>query len=690
MKPAQTQNPPPGAQTPPVAPTSATERPSVELQGACKPSASAPILARLNPLALADTADVPAEIMVFPAGVHTIHATRAGKSVSATVSITSATAAAMQLALQAHSAGPQKPYFDFDHDDTAASAWPKGFRWETGTDGKPAGVYARVEWSASGQQAVLGKDYRSFSPAFFVDASTPARVTGAPINMGGLVNAPAFRAQAPIWAKDSPAASPTDNEQQQPTHTTMTAEEKKAADAAASQAAEANKAEAETTAIKAKNKELETENSALKARDAERRKADAKSKVDAAVARGAIPAKDEALQAKWRGLIEADPAHADLLDTLAGNNATRVITSAGEPIQAKDNAAESLRAYDAVKPEGKSKEALLAAAEKRAAIYAKAIAPLFKPGFALGPILAAHDLGTLGSELVLQRSLSMLKNTFPFLRAITTDFSAENANFNQTVITRLRGALNVNDYVDRKGYGANDAKTTDVPITINKHVGVPLSFSVNELASTSRDLFGEQAEGMHYALGTSFVNALLALVTPANFANASAAKLSAFGRSTMTSLAKELNKIGVSPLNRFALLNPDFFEKLGQDAALVQLAAFQKPEYITDYRLPPVAGFTPYEATTLPAANALAGFVGTSESLALATRVPNDYTKAIPGASGGGVVSTVTNPDTGISVQLVQYIDHDTAVATARVALMYGVAVGNKDTGRRLTQAAEV
>lgn len=643
----------------------------------------APILARLNPLALAETAEPPAEIMAFPAGVHTINATQDGKPVTAKVLVDAATATAMQAALKAHEAGPQKPYFDFDHDNTSASAWPKSFRWEAGGSGKSPGVYAAVEWSASGKTAVLGKDYRSFSPVFWTDEGNPARVITAPINMGGLVNSPAFRAQAPIWAKHSPAASPT--EQQQPTHITMTEEQKKAAEAA--QAAEASKA-----AIQAKDTEiaeLKKANDALKAKETQRIKDAAKARVDAAVARGAIAAKDTATQSKWCGILEANPEHAELLDTLPGSDITKTVTPASGAVQAKDNEAETLRAYAAIKPAGKEHAAQIDAARRRGAIYAKDIAPLFKPGFALGPILAAHDLGTLAPELVVQRCLALLKHAYPFLGAITTDYSGENAKFGQDIVTRLKGILNVNPYQKGKGYGTNDAKTADVKIPLDKHVGVPVTFDVEDLASTGRDLFGEQVEVMHYAIGSSFVDALLALITPANFQLATAEKLSLFGRPTMTRMAKEQNKTKVPPFGRFALLNPDYFEKLGQDNALVQLAAYQKPELITEYRLPPVAGYQPYEGATLPTANALAGFFGTAASLALTTRVPSDYTKAFPSATGGGVVSVVTNPDTGISVQLVQYVNHDTATATARVALMYGVAVGHKDTGRRLTQTAE-
>lgn len=66
--------------------------------------------------------------------------------------------------------------------------------------------------------------------------------------------------------------------------------------------------------------------------------------------------------------------------------------------------------------------------------------------------------------------------------------------------------------------------------------------------------------------------------------------------------------------------------------------------------------------------------------------MPNDYTKALPGASHGSV-SVVTNPDTGISVQLVQYVDHKLGAASWRIALMFGVAVGQAASGQRLISA---
>jgi len=51
---------------------------------------------------------------------------------------------------------------------------------------------------------------------------------------------------------------------------------------------------------------------------------------------------------------------------------------------------------------------------------------------------------------------------------------------------------------------------------------VQIVYTANDLASTARKLFPEQEEGMHYAIALNVVNALTALMTPANFTGAAA------------------------------------------------------------------------------------------------------------------------------------------------------------------------
>jgi phage I-like protein len=632
-----------------------------------------PVMARLaEPVGVraAEGVKPPRAIMWMPAGTHTIHATLQGNPVKRTITVTPETASVMQAALERELRTGHRPLIDFDHAHAAAAAWPTRYFWEEGR-----GVMVELEWSEAGAAAVTGKTHRAFSPEFFPDAQ--GRVIGAPKHHGSLVNDPAFTAIAPIWA----AAAKQPNQETMAKDTTDKTDRADQTDrsdsgtaALRAQHAEAQAAltaaKAEAEALKAKHAEAQQ---ALQA--ARREKAEAA--VQAAVDRGALPALDKPLQAKWAGLLEADPDNAKLLAALPDNPALKAGKSgAGTGIESRPGLVEALQAYQAARP------------SDRGAIYAKEIRPALDKGAILGPILAANSLGGLSGDLVVQRALTLLKLEFPFLTAISTDFSAERAAFNQTIKTRLRTPPAVTDYNPVTGYATSDATTTDVPVTIDNHKAVQISFNANELASTERDLFGEQAEGCQYALGKAMCDALFGRITAANYSNVTTKALASFGRPDLTAMAKALYDRGVSGAGRFVLLNSAYFEALQGDPTIVSLAAYQRPEIITGYTLPPIAGLQPYQAVNLPSTGNLTGFAGTPDSLCLATRLPNDYSAALPGASGGGTVATVTNPDTGISVMLVQFVNHQLGAAFWRVAVMFGTAVGNPASGQRLRSAA--
>ena len=305
-------------------------------------------------------------------------------------------------------------------------------------------------------------------------------------------------------------------------------------------------------------------------------------------------------------------------------------------------------------------------------------------------VQAANSLGTLTGTLVTQRALQLLKWEFPVLNLISTDFSAENAKFGQTVMTRLLTVPTVGDYDATNGYPVQAAATTDVPVVINKHKSVAVKFTVNDLASTRRLLFMEQEEPMHYAMGLQMVNDLYANFTPANYNDGGAPAivystvepLETFRRTTLINAGVAMTNRKVRKSGRVALLNAFYHGQLGADPSITQLAVFQAREFIETTQLPNVAGFKPIEAPNLPTANNQGGFLFTPDAIAMAARVPSDYTDVFPGATGGGVTSIVTNPDTGMSVMLVQYINHDSGAAVMRLAWMYGTAIGQVASGQ--------
>lgn len=643
---------------------------------------------------------LPREIVWCPAGEHEIYAhNSAMQPVQARVVCDETSARAIAAHFEGLRAKGARVWLDKNHESAEATADIRAFAWD------PArGIVATVDWTPYGERLLRDRVFCSFSPEFLRNKATcrPNMLIVGRAS-GGLVNAPAFGAAMPaliaarlagaeVNATTAPAGSAGESDPAMNKEllikllaalgVTLAPD----ADASATEAAinqAISKASAPVAASSAgtpPTAELE----ALRAQLATVRKDRAKTAVDSAVARGALPAKDEAIQAKWMGLIQSDPTHEALLAALPGNPALERKTTPGAGIiQVRDGAVDVLRALAATP---------IADTAKRGAIYARDIAPLFKDeGFALGPILAANSLGTLAGELTTQRSLSLLKLTFPWLNKISTSFSAEAVKFEQEVNTRLRTVPSLANFVAGTGYARQNATTADVPVVVNTHKGVEIAFTANELAATDRDLFGEQVEGAHYAIGKGLADSLLALITVANFANETVEATADVDAGTCDSLDAALAGRGViGP--RIGLFSSAVYRKLGKDSSIVTLAAQRREEIITQGVLPPIKGIQPYELFNLPTPEGenLTGFAGTADALALATRLPNDYSKVFGDVASNGVVQIVTNPDTGISVMLVRYVDHKAAEAAWRVALMWGAAKGNASSGQRLISAARV
>jgi hypothetical protein len=136
-----------------------------------------------------------------------------------------------------------------------------------------------------------------------------------------------------------------------------------------------------------------------------------------------------------------------------------------------------------------------------------------------------NSAGLLSGSLVMQKALATMAYEYPVLQKITTDFSGEPGELNQTANTRIVLTPAVQTYsttlgADGRPAGwstASAAQAVDVPVTIDSYYGVPIVFGVGTLASTVRDLFGETAPLAMYALGGAIVAKLTALMTAANF-----------------------------------------------------------------------------------------------------------------------------------------------------------------------------
>jgi hypothetical protein len=156
------------------------------------------------------------------------------------------------------------------------------------------------------------------------------------------------------------------------------------------------------------------------------------------------------------------------------------------------------------------------------------------------------SVGTLAGTLVLQRALPLLQYEFPILSSVYTDFTGDPGLLGQREVTRMimRPAIQTYDpTLDSggrpKGWTiASPGQSVDVPITLDEYVGVPIVFGSDMLSRTVRRLFDEQAPMALYALGSYFVNKVMALITAASFnaykGNSATAGATTSGSETIT------------------------------------------------------------------------------------------------------------------------------------------------------------
>jgi hypothetical protein len=688
------------------------------------------------------------EIVFLPEGLHKINPISGGIGKPIVILVDPRTANAVEEQReQIETRTDKRVYFDFNHEDGRASFWPQSFHWRAGE-----GVIAKGEWSESGRRAIEGKDFRAFSPVFHVDdkRKEPSKVVCVPSagpNMGGLVNDPAF-SNLPLWAKnDGTPVAPLELTAKENTgESNMTNEEiaalqakveelkgkvadfeaiaaKNSDDTSATAQADRFRAEAHAGELELEAERLKTLNT-IQAKEIEKRnKADAEEEVRAAVKRGAILPKDVRMQAELVAKATVDPSFKNIIKAMQGPGSRlneRVTWPKGDqsnvsivhddPIAVYTKMAKILS--DSARTSVHQEKARLA--DDFSAIYAGSFKDTAKNSEqrtrlvnarmdAIDEAIKAADvtdanLGTLAGTLVTQRTLELLKFVFPALTSFTTDFSDLPATFNQTIMTRtIVQPLIVQTYSTVTGWTDTPAQTADVPIVINNHKGVPITFGENILASTMRRLFDEFAEASAYALGKDLIDNLYTRLTDANFTNNSVFASANFLRSSVIDIGTALTLRGV-PLglrNRTMLLWPAAFGNLEKDPVMIQFSTnVPRPEIMTDGVTPQsafavnVEAFNIYSAPNMPSNNAnLVGFAGSKSALCIATRTPNDYTTVIPGASFGNV-QMVTDPDIGITVMQVQYVNHTLGTATSRIALMYGTAAGQTAAGQLIKSAA--
>ncbi len=289
-----------------------------------------------------------------------------------------------------------------------------------------------------------------------------------------------------------------------------------------------------------------------------------------------------------------------------------------------------------------------------------------------------NTLGTTNGTLVAQSVLATLLAEFPLINQISNDFSPEEAKFGQTVSSRVVVAGTAKDYDTTDGYVPDDRTTIDVPVTLNKHKHHTYAVNDQERSSTSRDLIQEFAATGAHALGKQLMDDLFAIILAATFTESYEVAEADFDRDDAVRIGTQLDLLNVLDVNRFMVLQPSFYQGLNLDSTVVSNQINPASNAVETGRVSKLSNFAVSKYSALPEnGEKLVGIAGIKDALVLTTRLPS---MPSDGAIVPGVIQVVTEPNTGLSLQLRSWYDMAKGKEFRTMTWMYGMAAGLSGT----------
>lgn len=355
---------------------------------------------------------------------------------------------------------------------------------------------------------------------------------------------------------------------------------------------------------------------------------------------------------------------------------------------------------------------------------------------------SGNPLGVLNTGLQLSWNLGFLKNQLAMINDITTDISNQPALYGQVVRSRYITVPGVQLKSNGVAWRGTTGNTTDVNVTIDTYAGIPITIGENVLGSTLRNLHLEQKTPQMYGLGEyiiyKLINAMINGTTRIANDGSTTSTITLQGKGDGITAATKFAPVGGNytlsaftgglplsmdlskfpggdegpgtPLQRFAWIHSTIYGNIASDANLLLTQTIQsavakagredlvatglipqlgnikirKSQLMTDTNTLTSDGGSPAINTVTPGnytAATVRGIAGTRSSLLFASRVPTDYTKIMPEIPSTAAIELVTEPDTGLTFMVVKNLDHSLETSNLRVALMFGIGIGDERQG---------
>lgn len=264
------------------------------------------------------------------------------------------------------------------------------------------------------------------------------------------------------------------------------------------------------------------------------------------------------------------------------------------------------------------------------------------------------------------------------LRAFSTDFSEEAKNPGEAVLVPLISADAALDWNDTtNNFNQSAATLGDRNVPLNGHKNTGFAITPAQMANFNPSWWEGKADLNSASIADAVLLAVVALVTPANYGDTAADKLQisldGFDKASVTkirakAIAKKLR------INRSVLcLNPDFYSEL---LGSLDANVYGGREAMVQGVIPGLLGFN--AIVEIPQM-AIPGFVAQPGAIAVAGR-----TMPLFSQKPYEQVKTFSEPNTGLPMMNVVYVDGPTGKGSTTVNAMFGCAKGADDQLIRL------
>lgn len=302
----------------------------------------------------------------------------------------------------------------------------------------------------------------------------------------------------------------------------------------------------------------------------------------------------------------------------------------------------------------------------------------------------ANSLSGVYLDAIAQETLEALLKELVQVKVFTTDFSNEIADAGQSVTTRVPIQPSTSSLGSTGYKGAEQAASTaSVKVNLGDPQVVVVGFTDSEYSKSSINLLDIFIKPSVNAIADGMLSAALGCAMSSTVSTAVSGTFSAasnaavFDSDIIVDVAEKLDANNVPQSGRFAFLGGKYFSKLLKDDAVKTASAFGGSEGVRKGIIPELFGFAPITKYGMPT-NALktVGLAGDKRGICIVSRTP-----AVP-QNFPGEVSNVTDPESGITLQLRKWYSPDDGKHRLSCGIMYGAALGVKEALCRIVDSS--